>query len=151
MVNRHHVVNSIPLLIIAGSTHLSHFMAKRVLKSLSTVEVVNVGEKLGLNYFRLETMKDETFLGDMLSCWLREDDNVHATSGSPSWESLAKALEETGFSSMAEDIRKCKSSCMLLHMATLLWHVHVLQMHCQEAEKSRLSHILTIFPASYSS
>ena len=88
------------------SPELTHIAAKRFLKFLTNVDIRKVGLELGLHYHHLKNMPEETLLDDMLSCWLREDDHVSANSGTPSWESLAKALEEGGFTGVAENVRK---------------------------------------------
>ena len=46
------------------------------------------------------------FLDDIISSWLRKDDDVTETSGHPSWQSLNKAMEEAGYSGIAAMIRK---------------------------------------------
>ena len=50
--------------------------------------VKRIGEHLGLS---AESMCS---LDDLICSWLREADNVHEESGTPSWETLAKALEQ---------------------------------------------------------
>ena len=61
---------------------------------------------LGLQYVHLKRMKEDCLLDDMLNSWLREDDCVTETSGSPSWQSLVKALEEAGCKGVAAKIKQ---------------------------------------------
>lgn len=84
----------------------THIGAKAFLKRLTNADIINVGLELGLRYHHLKNMKEDVLLDEILSCWLREDDNVRETSGTPSWESLAKALEGAGFNGVAREVRK---------------------------------------------
>ena len=84
----------------------THAVVKRFLKHLANTEMRNVGVNLGLSYTRLKNFREESVLDDTISSWLRKDDYVTDTSGSPSWQSLIKALEEAGHTGVAANIRK---------------------------------------------
>ena len=55
-------------------------------------------------------MKEDCLVDDMLDSWLREDDDVTETSGHPSWESLAAALKEGGFTGVETSVKQSMSS-----------------------------------------
>lgn len=65
-----------------------------------------MGGALGLNYPKMLRMK--TLPDDMVAAWLMQEDNVIETSGSPSWDSLAEALELTGQTGLAHKIKSGK-------------------------------------------
>lgn len=87
-------------LTIADHTKITKF-----LKALTNEELRRVGLELGLHWPHLKRMGQDC-LNDLVHCWLKKDDLVMETSGTPSWESLAKALEEADFKGLARDIRK---------------------------------------------
>ena len=84
---------------------LKHVAVKRFLKDLTNADIIHLGMELGMRYHHLKNMREDTLLDDMIGSWLRKDDDVIQTSGTPSWESLAKALEETGYNGVATNIR----------------------------------------------
>ena len=56
--------------------------------------LIYLGLALGLSYSKLKRLESSrTFLLDMLSMWLREEDNVIKV-GPPTWRTLVKALRE---------------------------------------------------------
>ena len=83
-----------------------HSEARKFLECLSNDRLKTIGMYLGLRYVHLKKMKEDCMLDDMLDSWLREDDDVTETSGSPSWQSLVKALEEAGCKGVAANITK---------------------------------------------
>ena len=83
-----------------------HSEAREFLKCLSNDRLIIVGVYLGLRYVNLKNMKEDSLLDDMLVSWLREDDDVTETSGSPSWQNLVKALEKDGHNRVAANISK---------------------------------------------
>lgn len=59
-----------------------------------------------MNYPKLRGLESaENFCLKLISAWLREEDEVSERSGKPSWESLAKALEEIGQNGIARSIK----------------------------------------------
>ena len=86
-------------------TSADHAKIKKFLKILTNEELKNVGVELGLSYHHLEKMGHDC-LNELVHCWLNKDDDVMETSGTPSWESLARAVEEAGFTGVASSIRK---------------------------------------------
>ena len=86
-------------------TRADHAKIKKFLRVLTNEELRNVGLELGLSYNHLEKMGHDC-LNELVHCWLNKDDDVMETSGAPSWKSLAKALEEAGFTGVASNIRK---------------------------------------------
>ena len=79
---------------------------KQFLKHLTNAEIRNVGVHLGLSFRKLKSIREEDIPDETISRWLREDDDVTKTSGSPSWQSLVKALEEAGYNGVVANIRK---------------------------------------------
>lgn len=68
--------------------------------------LVKLGLQLGLNYHRLKRLElTENFCLNLISSWLREEDEVRERSGKPSWEGLTKALKEIGQNGIARTIR----------------------------------------------
>ena len=64
------------------------------LHKLDKPAVCNLGLVLGLDYTRLQGMKDSpTFLQDMLAAWLQKVDNVQQV-GVPTWQKLVEALRD---------------------------------------------------------
>ena len=86
---------------------LRHLTVKKYLKPLANDDILKVGLELGLEYTRLKNLKSSSdFLDEVVHSWLREDDNVSTTSGTPSWDSLAKALKEAGCDGVASKIKE---------------------------------------------
>ena len=83
-----------------------HSQVCEIIKDLDREESINLGGVLGLSYIKLKKMN--TIPEDMIAAWLRGDDNVIETSGPPSWESLAKALNKTGHTEIANTIKRSK-------------------------------------------
>ena len=81
-----------------------HFEVTELLENLDKKDVIKLGTALGLSYIKLKKM--ETFPEDMVAVWLRGDDDVNEKSGSPSWESLATALDKTRHTDIASKARK---------------------------------------------
>lgn len=88
---------------LSSSDHheIAHF-----LDDLNKGQLHNLGLALGLHSPKLQRMRD--LPGDMVTAWLREDDNVSRNSGHPCWVSLVRALEEVGHSGIAAKIRQSK-------------------------------------------
>ena len=84
-----------------------HYVVTQELKYLSDEGLRRVGGALGLNHPHLKRMKD--LPADIVASWLREDDNILEVSGSPTWASLAKALEDVGHTGVATRIREGES------------------------------------------
>ena len=74
------------------------------LNTLDENQLIKLGTALGLFYPNLKKMKP--LLGDMVHAWLNKADNVTNTSGTPSWKSLTKALEDIGQGGVASAIRE---------------------------------------------
>ena len=83
-----------------------HYKIVKFLKNLSCPHLRTLGVELGLSYPKLKKMSDECLHNDMICSWLRKDDKVTEICGIPTWESLIKALEESNFTGIAEDIRE---------------------------------------------
>ena len=74
------------------------------LKKLDTAKLYELGVELGLNITELKRIPTEQLPLEMCERWLREDDKVHQTSGTPTWSSLATALRNIGASGVASSI-----------------------------------------------
>ena len=81
-----------------------HHAVTQELNDLSNEDLIRVGGALGLHHPNLKRSKN--ILPDMVTFWLRQDDRVTETSGSPTWASLATALEDVGHTGVASRIRK---------------------------------------------
>ena len=77
-----------------------------LLEDLNNDEVMKLGTALGLDFNKLKRMTSLPY--DMVEAWLRGDYDVIKTSGPPSWESLATALNKTGHTKIAITIRRGK-------------------------------------------
>ena len=85
---------------------LSEHTVPKYLHNIPDEDLVALGHTLGLRYNKLRRFKStENFCLNLVSAWLREEDEVSERSGKPSWESLAKALEEIGQNGKARTIR----------------------------------------------
>ena len=76
------------------------------LKELDTAELYYLGVELGLNTRELERIPTEQLPLQLCMRWLREDDKVHQTSGTPTWSSLATAMRKIGASGVASSIER---------------------------------------------
>ena len=85
---------------------LSEHTVPKYLHDIPSEDLVELGHTLGLRYNKLRRFKStENFCLNLVSAWLREEDEVSERSGKPSWESLAEALEEIGQNGIARTIR----------------------------------------------
>lgn len=94
--------NPLPTLTKSDHPRIISFLQGK----LTNQELIDVGVALGLDYIRLKNTNTESLFQDMVHAWLREDDNVLKESGSPTWMSLVKALEQKGFNGVAKTIRE---------------------------------------------
>ena len=63
------------------------------LLNLNGTHIYNLGLALGLNQVRLkELKKSDTFLDDVITGWLHEEDDV-IKKGTPTWKTLVEALK----------------------------------------------------------
>ena len=73
------------------------------LNKLDRVQIRQLGGELGLSVFNLEKMQN--LPGDMVSAWLRRQDNVEEKSSGPlTWRVLVVALKKLGQNGVAGDI-----------------------------------------------
>ena len=75
------------------------------LKNLGDDDLIGLGTALGLLFPNITKMKPD-LLNKMVHAWLIETDNVTRYSGTPSWKSLTKALEDIGQKGVASAIKK---------------------------------------------
>ena len=85
----------------------NHSKVTQFLTDLTNEQLVDLGAALGLLHPHLQRMK--TLPGDMVAAWLRMEDNV---TQSPSWNTLAAALEAIHQKGIASTIRKGMYCCM---------------------------------------
>ena len=78
------------------------------LKKLDTVKLYELGEQLGLNFTELKRVHTEQLPLELCERWLREDDDVHSTSGAPTRQSLVKALRKIGANGVANSVEQEK-------------------------------------------
>ena len=82
--------------------NLQHFEVCQFLEPLTNHQCIQLGGALGLNHFKLEKMRN--FPSDLVSAWIRREDNVLTKSGDPTWNTLIVALETIGQKGVAQDI-----------------------------------------------
>ena len=81
------------------------------LVDMEKIDIYNLGLVLGLRQHKVRAMKDgETFLDDVISAWLRKEDQV-VRRGEPSWTVLITALKHhrVGQAGIAHKIMMDKS------------------------------------------
>ena len=76
------------------------------LKKLGNPKLYELGGALGLNITELKRVSGQELPLELAGRWLREDDDVHKTSGTPSWSSLIKALQAVGATGVADKIKR---------------------------------------------
>ena len=86
----------------------------KYLNSLPTPQIKILGSELGLDFTRLTNMDQATLSQDMVTAWLRKDDNVKETT----WQALITALESVGHTGIASDIKKGTSACYMLLLSS---------------------------------
>lgn len=60
-----------------------------------------------MNYPKIRDLQSaENFRLEVISAWIREEDGVREKGGKPSWEGLAKALEEIGQNGVGRTVRE---------------------------------------------
>ena len=98
------------------------------LQSLEKKDIYMLGLRLGISHSRLmEKYNSELFLNEMLYFWLTLIDRV-AEMGTPSWETLAKALEHhsIGQTGLGNKIIKhaihCYGSFLLCMYSIIIQH-----------------------------
>ena len=91
--------------LILGSSDLHQISI--YLHDLPYESLLLLGLALGLSYTKLRRLEKATFLLDMLSMWLREEDDVMEF-GPPTWKTLVKALRDktVGQNGRAQTIEK---------------------------------------------
>ena len=77
------------------------------LRIMDRPQIQQLGGELGLSVFNLQMMLN--IPGDMVTAWLRKQDNVKEKSGDPlTWKALVDALKRIGQQGIADDIFKDK-------------------------------------------
>ena len=89
---------------LTGSQLLSSREVNPHLKELDTTKLYELGGELGLNTTELGRIDPEQLPLKLCERWLREDDDVHQTSGPPTWSSLVRALRNIGATGVANRI-----------------------------------------------
>ena len=82
--------------------------ANPYLEELDTAKLIELGVELGLNRTELKRIAPIELSLELCERWLREDDDVHQTSGTPTWSILATALRKIGVGGVAKSIEKEK-------------------------------------------
>ena len=99
-----------------------HYTVTRYLKDLSTEDIIELGEALGLYYPHLRRMS--SLLKDMVAAWLNREDNVLSATGDPSWTSLIQALHDIDQSGIArrisESLFHIHPKCPAIHCCFVL-------------------------------
>ena len=83
-----------------------HFDIQRYLKDMDTEQLRQLGLALGLHYPTLKKM--DSMPDDLIHAWLLCRESVMSRSGEPTYNSLAKMLDEIGQCGLAQDVRKQK-------------------------------------------
>ena len=76
---------------------------EEILQGTDIDKICEVGLALGLS---MKSIRKLRFTEEMVSAWLQRKDDVEATTGTPSWESLESALQKEGLSGASEMIVK---------------------------------------------
>lgn len=92
-------------------TMADHHTITRHLSNLNHEQLVSLGGELGLGYPNMQKMTP--LLPEMVGAWLLRQDRVLATSGNPSWASLAKALVNVHQEGLALEIKKGDSELLV--------------------------------------
>ena len=71
---------------------------------LDTPKLYELGGELGLNITELIRIPTQHLPVQLCIRWLREDDDVHQTSGTPTWSSLVRAVRSIGANGLANRI-----------------------------------------------
>ena len=82
------------------------FEISQYLKDMSNSQLRDLGGALGLRYPTLGRMDD--LPNEMVAAWLLRQEDVLKTSGEPTYERLAAALEKIGQNGLAKDVREQK-------------------------------------------
>ena len=77
----------------------------KYLRGLTKPNIVVIGVSLGLDYVKLSNLRGEEVVHQMVHMWLNQQDDVIVTSGSPTMNSLMKALNDNGFKGHVNMIR----------------------------------------------
>ena len=77
-------------------------IVKRYLRDLGRDELIDLGVELGLRYPNIQLMT--SLKNEMVTAWLKSEDNVVRISGPPSWASLAGALRNINQNGIANTI-----------------------------------------------
>ena len=83
-------------------------IVKRYLCDLGRDELIDLGVELGLRYPNLQLMT--SLKNEMVTAWLKSEDNVVRFSGPPCWASLVRALRNINQNGIASKIEIGKSS-----------------------------------------
>ena len=94
--------------LLTESPQLREREVNPYLKKLDTAKLYELGVELGLNIVALKKIDQEQLPLELCIRWLREDDNVHQTSGIPTWSSLVRALRNIGANGVASSIEQDK-------------------------------------------
>ena len=81
-----------------------HFEITRAINDMEVPDFIKLGQALGLSYPKLKRMTDMP--ADMVSAWLRQEDDVIGRTGDPTWRTLANALDSIDQLGIAKKIRK---------------------------------------------
>jgi len=100
-----------PLLLSVPSADKDFFNITNYLIVMEKAHVYHLGLVLGLNHHKLRAKMEDskTFLDDVISAWLRKEDQVMER-GEPSWRVLISALKHrrVGQTGIASNIAKDK-------------------------------------------
>lgn len=95
----------------------------KYLDDLKKRDLVKIGIELGLDYNRLDSIAEHEFPHEMVRIWLLKVDNVVKFSGTPTLNSLARALKAKGFTGHADKIsrRNIDTSKSCLYNQCFIW------------------------------
>ena len=82
------------------------FEISQYLKDMSDNQLIDLGRALGLHFSSLQRMKD--LPNELVAAWLLRQEDVLETSGEPTYERLAVALEKIRQNGLAKDVREQK-------------------------------------------
>ena len=76
------------------------------LQEIGTDKLIELGLTLGLSRMDLKRSHSKELVGDLVTNWIRRDNNVLDVSGAPTWRSLAKALLGVKLTGISLDIQR---------------------------------------------
>ena len=92
------------IILLSGCAH--HQQVVGYLQEIGTDKLIDLGLTLGLSRMDLKRSLPKELVGDLVTSWIRRDNDVLDVSGAPTWRSLAKALLRVKLTGISLDIQR---------------------------------------------